>query len=70
VISEQELPVIENLKRKEAEAAKMAENMVEHMRELSRKEIQGCGRITLDYNPKQKLKIPTWLKENGHLIEA
>jgi superfamily II DNA or RNA helicase len=70
VISEQELPVIENLKRKEAEAAKMAENMVEHMRELSRKEIQGCGRITLDYNPKQKLKIPNWLKENGHLIEA
>jgi superfamily II DNA or RNA helicase len=70
VISDQETAVLDNLKRKEIEAARMAENMVEHMRELSRKEIQQCGRITLDYNPKKPIKIPAWLKENGHLIEA
>ncbi len=61
VISNIEGAVLSNLKRKEADAQRMAEQMVKHMAEISSKEIRGVKRDVADYKPKTKIKIPKWM---------
>jgi hypothetical protein len=45
-IAETEGAVLNNIKRKEADAAIMADGMLEHMRDLSRREIHLCESVT------------------------
>ncbi|NYB73878.1 helicase [Sedimentibacter hydroxybenzoicus DSM 7310] len=63
VISEKEESVLENIKRKEEQAQKMSRNMVDLTSEILKNEIRNTTRNVIDYNPKQKLEIPSWLKE-------
>lgn len=48
-ISQLEGAVLKNIQRKEADAQRMADNMVEHMKELMQQEISGAGRDTTEY---------------------
>jgi superfamily II DNA or RNA helicase len=61
VLSNLEGAVLANLKRKEADAAEMAEQMVKHMAEISSKEIRGVRRDQTHYNPKKKMSLPEWM---------
>lgn len=53
--------VIANLKRKEADAERMAAAMVMHMADLSSQAVRGMVRERPDYAPKIPLKLPQWI---------
>lgn len=61
IASEMEGAVVANLRRKEAEAERMAAAMVAHMRDLSTKQIRGQVRDRPDYAPKNPMVLPDWL---------
>lgn len=61
IVAETEGAVVSNIKRKEADAEKMADAMVRHMADLSAANIRGMTRDTPNYAPKQTMKIPTWI---------
>ncbi|MCE5182494.1 MAG: helicase [Betaproteobacteria bacterium] len=61
IAAETEGAVVANLRRKEADADRMAAAMVLHMADLSRAEITGSVRTVPDYNPQQLMKLPEFL---------
>ncbi len=63
VISEKEVSVLENIKRKEEQAQKMSSNMVALTSEILKNEIKNTTRNVIDYTPQQEIIIPSWLKE-------
>lgn len=62
VAAETEGRVVSNLKRKEADAERMAEMMVQHMQDITVAELRGTSRIKTEYNPQQQIYIPEWLE--------
>lgn len=63
IASELEGATIANLRRKEADADRMAAAMVRHMSDLSSQAVRGAVRDTPDYNPQQTVKIPSFLEQ-------
>jgi hypothetical protein len=61
IASEIEGAVVANLRRKEADAEKMADAMIAHMADLTAKTIRGSKREKADYTPQQSIQIPTWM---------
>ena len=61
VTSDIEGAVVANIKRKEADAARMAEEMVSHMHSMNEAEIRGSVRTNEDYNPQTEMIIPEWM---------
>jgi hypothetical protein len=61
IASEIEGAVVANLRRKEADAERMAESMIAHMADLNRAEIRGQEREKADYNPAKQIKIPAFM---------
>ena len=61
IAAETEGAVVANLKRKEADAERMAAAMVMHMADLSSEIVRGSVRERPDYDPKHIVKIPNWL---------
>jgi hypothetical protein len=61
IAAETEGNVIANLRRKEADADRMAANMVRHMADMSSLAVRGQVRETPDYNPQKKMELPAWL---------
>jgi hypothetical protein len=61
IAAETEGAVVANIKRKEADAERMADAMVKHMADLSAKNIRGMTRDIPTYAPKQAMKIPSWI---------
>jgi superfamily II DNA or RNA helicase len=61
IIGETEGRVAANLRRKETEAAKMADAMVTHMRDVQWSQVRGTGRQFTDYNAHRRMVIPAWL---------
>lgn len=61
IAAETEGAVVANLRRKEADADRMAAAMVLHMADLSTREVRGQVRDRPDYNPQQPMIIPSWL---------
>lgn len=61
IAAETEGAVVANLRRKEADAERMARAMVQHMADLSSAEIHGSTRDRPDYQPTQPLVLPSWL---------
>lgn len=61
VTSSLEGEVVKNIKRKEADAQTMAEEMVNQMHELNRKDLRGQTRKQDEYSPTLDMKIPRWL---------
>lgn len=64
VISNLEGAVLSNLKRKERDAAKMAEEMVAHMADISSETIRGVKRDSAIYKPKHQIQLPEWLQQH------
>jgi superfamily II DNA or RNA helicase len=65
VISNLESAVLSNIKRKQADADRMANEMVKHMAEISSAEIKGMKRDTLSYKPTVEMQIPAWLESEA-----
>lgn len=61
IASELESTVISNLKRKESDAQRMADEMIRHMADISSATIKGSIRETISYNPTTLISIPQWL---------
>lgn len=57
--------VLDNLRRKEADAERMGAAMVAHMADLSSETIHGAGRETDGYSPTLPIHIPNWLQEEA-----
>lgn len=61
IISEAELNVLDNIKRKQSDMDTMQNKMVALMRDVTMNEIKHTTRITTDYKPKVKMEIPAWI---------
>lgn len=57
--------VLENLRRKEADAERMGAAMVAQMADLSSELVHGAGRQTDTYNPTLPVAIPAWLTQEA-----
>jgi len=53
--------VKENLDRKQAQADVMADQMVSHMREFTRREVVGTIKERTDYAPTKFINLPSWM---------
>jgi hypothetical protein len=62
IAAETEGAVVANLRRKEADAERMAQAMVSHMADLSSTTIRGSVRDRPDYQPTQPIELPKWLE--------
>lgn len=63
IASELEGAVVANIRRKEADADRMAASMVMHMADLSSEAVRGSVRSVAAYNPQQPVQIPSWVRE-------
>ena len=62
IASELEGAVIANIMRKDAQAQRMAAEMVRHTADLTRAAVHGAARETTEYQPKIDMRVPKWLK--------
>ncbi len=65
IAAETEGAIVANLRRKEADAERMAAAMVMHMADLSSEAVRGAVRDKPNYNPQQPMQIPAWLTTNA-----
>lgn len=63
IASELEGATVANIKRKEADAERMAAAMVLHMADLSSEAVRGMVRDTPDYNPTHAVVLPSFLEQ-------
>lgn len=61
IISEAEMNVLDNIKRKQADMDVMQNNMVALMKDVTMSDIKHTTRITTDYKPKKGMEIPAWM---------
>lgn len=57
--------IVANLRRKEADAERMAAAMVYHMRDFQTAAVRGSRRMSLVYNPTQTMALPSWIFEEA-----
>lgn len=61
IISDMEGAVLANIKRKESDAKRMADEMIKHMSDISSVEIKSQARQSIGYNPQTKMRLPKWI---------
>ena len=64
IVSDRDDSILANIKRKQAEADKMARGMVEAMAGFTRKAIGRNQRMQDKYNPTKEMEVPQWLCRN------
>lgn len=62
VTSDIEGAVVENIRRKESDAARMASEMVAHMHGINEADIRCTVRTNDEYNPSVEMILPDWLE--------
>lgn len=65
VASELEGAVIANVKRKESDAAKMFNELSEHMKDLSTENVKGVKNQIQTYIPTERMELPQWLQKQN-----
>lgn len=63
VASDMEGAVVDNLRRKEQQAERMAANMVAHMADITSETLRGTIRNVDPYNADTQLQLPEWINE-------
>lgn len=61
IISEKELNVLDNIKRKQKQMDDMQDNMIALMHDITMSEIKHTTRITTEYKPRERMKLPSWI---------
>lgn len=62
ILSEKEVSILENIKRKQALMDEMQKNMTALMKEVTLSEIKHTTRITTNYRPEEQFKLPAFMK--------
>ena len=62
VTSDAEQQVAENVRRKEEDAATMAEEIIKHAKDAMRAEVIGAEKQPETYNPTKTMHLPEWAK--------
>lgn len=62
ILSERELSVLENIKRKEQQNQQMQKEMTARMKSVALAEIQHTTRITTTYKPEVTMELPSFMK--------
>jgi superfamily II DNA or RNA helicase len=62
IVSDAEQTVAENVRRKEADAARLAEGIVMHAKEAMRMEVRGTEKQQETYSPTKTMKLPEWAR--------
>ncbi len=62
IIAETEGAVVANIKRKEADALRMIDEMVKYTKEIVKSNVRTTRRETSEYNPGVKMILPGWLE--------
>ena len=62
VTSEAEGAVVENIRRKESDARRMAAEMSEHTSEIVKASIRATTRDTTAYMPNVRMHVPSWIR--------
>ena len=62
ITAESEGAVVANLRRKERQAAEMAAETQEHVREFVQMAVRGSTRQLIRYDPKKTMRIPKWME--------
>lgn len=65
IASELDGNILDNLRRKQAEAEKMGAEMAEFTRDMVRAQVRGTSRDVTAYDPQQAMKVPQWLRSEG-----
>jgi hypothetical protein len=66
IISSLEGAVLQNIKRKEADAEKMQQSLIEHMADLTKTQLTTSqARQKVEYNAEQIMQLPAWLISKG-----
>ena len=61
ILSEREMNVLDNIRRKQEQMDEMQRQMTELMKEVTLSEIHHTTRITTDYRPTMKMEVPAWI---------
>lgn len=61
IISEAEMNVLDNIKRKQSQMEEMQNNMVALMKDVTMSEIKHTTRITEEYKPTERMELPEWI---------
>jgi hypothetical protein len=61
ILSEKEVSILENIKRKQIQMDEMQQQMTALMKEVTLAEIQHTTRIATTYAPKERMEIPAWI---------
>jgi len=61
-LSDREVAVLDNIKRKETQHYQMSSAMVSHMKDAMHREIFSAKSEKTEYAPANNMRIPTWLK--------
>lgn len=70
ITAETEGAVVTNIKRKEAEALRMAENMVEHMKDLNTEALKGATERSVAMYQRETTKGDRWTLHLGDCVEV
>lgn len=62
ILSEKEVSILENIKKKQAQMDEMQRNMTALMKDVTLSEIQHTTRITTNYKPEKDFVLPEFLK--------
>ena len=62
--------MLQNIKSKESRAEQMLDQMVKHMSDLTKKEIQDVGKQTIEYKPTKQMEVPEWMLSNKKLAKV
>jgi len=62
ILSEKEVSILENVRRKQALMDEMQKNMTALMKEVTLSEIKHTTRITTDYKPTEQFTLPAFMK--------
>jgi len=63
VISELDLAILDNVKRKQVESDRLVAGLVQAMSERTKEQIGQTKNQTSEYKPTKKMELPKWLKQ-------
>lgn len=61
IMSEREMNILDNIKKKQAQMNEMQKQMTALMKEVTLSEIRHTTRITTAYNPRKEMELPSWI---------
>lgn len=61
VLSQREMNILENIKKKQAQMDEMQKQMTALMKDVTLAEIRHTTRITTEYEPRKEMELPSWM---------